>query len=217
METLIIFARVPRAGDAKTRLAPRLGHDGAHTLYQALFVDTLALAAAATRRKLLSLAGSVAGLALPPGWETVCQPELSFGERLAWSFDTAFAHGGTRVVLIGADAPHLPPAEIEAAFDALHEHDVVIGPTYDGGWYLLGMREPSPWIFADISWSTASVFEQTVAVAVQRSKRVQVLREEFDVDTADEARRLRDLLAQQPERAPHTAAIIADLLGAVCS
>ncbi|HEY7294015.1 MAG TPA: TIGR04282 family arsenosugar biosynthesis glycosyltransferase [Dehalococcoidia bacterium] len=205
MDTLIVFARAPRPGAAKTRLAPALGVNGAHRLYAALFADTLALAERVPARWLLSLAGSAAGLRLPPGWELVLQPELSFGERMEWSVGEAFTGGGDRCVLIGADAPHLDPGRIREAFAALRTHDVAIGPTHDGGYYLLGLREPSPWIFRDVRWSTSSVFAETLRLVHERSRRCHVLPVEFDVDTVDEAKRLHELLSREPRRAPQTA------------
>lgn len=210
MDTLIVFARAPQRGAAKTRLSSDLGVDGAHRLYAAMFADTLALADRLPARRLLSLAGAAVP-DLPQGWEVVRQPEAGFGERLAWSFAQAFARGARRCVLIGADAPHLDAAWIAEAFAALTSHDVAIGPTHDGGYYLLGLREPSPWIFRGVSWSTAAVFEQTLRLARERGRRCGLLPEEFDVDTFDEAVRLRDVLRRAPERAPRTALALDDL------
>ncbi len=213
MDALIVFARAPQPGAAKTRLTPGLGLTGAHRLYAALFEDTLALAERVpAERRLLSLAGSADGLRLSPGWALALQPELSFGARMAWSFAEAFARGATRCVLIGADAPHLEPQWIAAAFAALDANDVALGPTHDGGYYLLGLREPSPWLFDGVCWSTPSVFEETIRLVDERGLRCHVLPEEFDVDTIEEAQRLHELLRPEPERAPETARVLDDVL-----
>jgi rSAM/selenodomain-associated transferase 1 len=211
MNTLIVFARAPEPGMAKTRLVCGLGADGADRLYAALFADTLALADRLPARRLLSLAGT-ASPPLPPEWGVVRQPEVSFGERMAWSFAQAFAQDAGRCVLIGADAPHLDPNWIVQAFAALAHHDVAIGPTHDGGYYLLGLRDPSPWLFEDVTWSTPSVFAETVRLIRARRRSCYVLPEEFDVDTPDEARRLHELLRQAPDRAPRTARVLDEIL-----
>src|SRR5581483_11650266 len=161
MDTLIVFARAPQPGTAKTRLATVFGTGAAHRLYAAMFADTLDLAGRVQARRLLSLAGAAVP-DLPPDWIVLRQPERSFGERLAWSFAQAFADGARRCVLIGADAPHLQPGWIDEAFAALASADVVVGPTHDGGYYLLGLREAAPWIFREVSWSTPAVCEQTL-------------------------------------------------------
>lgn len=212
MDTLIVFARAPEPGMAKTRLAPDLGIAGSDRLYAALFADTLALAETAPAGRLLSLAGATSGLALSAEWQVLQQPERSFGERLAWSFKTAFARGATRCVLIGADAPHLTPARLTEAFAALETHDVALGPTHDGGYYLIALREPSPWIFRDVTWSTPSVFMETLRIVRARGRRCQILAEEFDVDTIEEAQRLHDLLRHEPQRAPRTALALDEVL-----
>jgi rSAM/selenodomain-associated transferase 1 len=211
MDTLIVFARAPQPGDAKTRLAADLGVNAAHRLYAAMFADTLDLAGRVPARRLLSLAGSAVP-DLPPGWAVVRQPELSFGERLAWSFAQAFALGARRCVLIGADAPHLQPGWIAGAFAALSRDDVAIGPTHDGGYYLLGLREAAPWIFREVSWSTPAVFAQTLRLVREHGRGYHLLPETCDVDTLDDARRLYALLRREPARAPRTAAALDEVL-----
>jgi rSAM/selenodomain-associated transferase 1 len=204
MDVLIVFARAPHLGAAKTRLTPELGVDGAHRLYAAMFADTLALAARRPGARLLSIAGTL-GPHEAPGWPIVRQPEGTFGQRLDWTFAQAFAQGGTRCVLIAADAPHMPSARLSEAFAALHSHDVVLGPTHDGGYYLVGLRTPAPWLFEGVGWSTADVFDQTLRLVRSHGQRCLVLHEEFDVDTPDEARRLHELLEREQSRAPRTA------------
>lgn len=211
MDVLIVFARAPFRGAAKTRLAPALGLTGAHRLYAAMFADTLALSGGYPADHLLSLAGPALPFDAPPGWTVISQPERTFGERLAWSFSRAYARGAGRCVLIGADAPHMPSARLDEAYAALATHDVAVGPTRDGGYYLLGLRAPSPWIFSDIAWSTAGVFAQTLKLAEAHGCRSRVLPDEFDVDTADEARQLHELLRREPARAPRTARALATL------
>jgi glycosyltransferase A (GT-A) superfamily protein (DUF2064 family) len=106
----------------------------------------------------------------------------------------------------------MPPERLGEAFAALRTHDVAIGPTHDGGYYLLGLRRSSPWIFRDVTWSTANVFAETLDLVRERGSCCHVLPEEFDVDTAEEARVLQRLLRSEPWRAPVTARALEEVL-----
>ena len=209
---LIVFARAPVAGAAKTRLQPDLDADAANALYTAMFIDTLALARRLGAPVLLSLAGESHLLDLPAKWTVVQQPERSFGERLAWSFAEAFRRGARQAVLIGADLPHLPVEVLREAFAALADHDAVLGPTHDGGYYLLGLNDLAPWLFDGIAWSTADVFSQTAALLERRHKRTALLPEQRDIDTLDDALAVAPLLREQPALAVLTAWTLSRLL-----
>lgn len=210
--TLIVFARAPVPGAAKTRLLAGLDEAVAHRLYTAMFLDTLALARRVGTPVLLSLAGTSHLFDLPRNWELVQQPERGFGERLAWSFEQAFRRGATRAVLIGADLPQLPAATVAEAFAALDSNDAVVGPTHDGGYYLLGLNQPSPWLFSGVTWSTADVFSETLALLAARDKRAATLAVHRDVDTLDDALALAALLRDEPRRAVLTARALGEIL-----
>ena len=101
----------------------------------------------------------------------------------------AFAEGATGVVAIGTDSPWLTADEVEAAFEALRHHDAVLGPTQDGGYYLIGLRRFVPALFEDIAWSTTSVYAQTLARADHLRLRMHVLRTGYDVDRPEDLQR----------------------------
>jgi rSAM/selenodomain-associated transferase 1 len=210
--TLIVFARAPVVGMAKTRLITGLDEVAAHQLYTAMFLDTLALARRAGMPVLLSLAGESHVLDLPPSWEAVQQPDRSFGERLSWSFEQAFRRGAKHAVLIGADLPQLAAQTVVEAFAALATHDAVVGPTLDGGYYLLGLNQPSPWLFNGVSWSTAEVYGETLALLTERQKCTATLAVERDVDTLDDALVLAAVLREEPQRAVLTARVLREVL-----
>jgi rSAM/selenodomain-associated transferase 1 len=161
-----VFAREPVPGRVKTRLVPALGEDGAAAVYRVLLQRTVAAACAtAVERRELWLDRRPAdgdGLfpATPCDLVTRVQANGDLGARMA----TAIADGlraSARVVLIGSDCPELTPAYLAQAFAALDRRDVVLGPTHDGGYILVGMTHPHPALFADMTWSTPGVLAAT--------------------------------------------------------
>jgi uncharacterized protein len=107
------------------------------------------------------------------------------------AFKHSFDKGFERTVIIGTDSPTLPLSYIQKAFDVLKEIPVTIGPTFDGGYYLIGLSEQNDKIFDDIEWSTSSVFSQTLARIKATNKRLYVLPPWYDVDTPDSLEFLR--------------------------
>jgi rSAM/selenodomain-associated transferase 1 len=191
--TLVVFARFPRAGEAKTRLAPRLGPDGAADLARWMLAATWAeaqLAARAAGRRL-----ELHGCGAPPGEferllggaaSFVPQSGEEFGERLERAFASAFERGAARVVLVGADCPALSPRHFDEALAALDSSDAVLGPARDGGWWLMGLRSSAPELFHGIAWSTPAVLAQTLAAARASGLSVTLLEELADIDTPED-------------------------------
>jgi glycosyltransferase A (GT-A) superfamily protein (DUF2064 family) len=129
------------------------------------------------------------------------QAEGDLGAKLAAAVATHLPHGP--VVIIGSDAPTLPRAYLHQALDGLMEHDVVVGPAGDGGYYLVGARVPVPEIFADIAWSTPAVWPTTEQRLAGRS--YSVLPPWYDVDEPEDLRRLiAELATLPPSAAPAT-------------
>lgn len=159
MGTLILFTRWPEPGRTKTRLIPALGEVGAAQLHANLVGQAQATAVAASsdlgmaleihhtgpRAAMESWLGSKHTLRIQTGRD--------LGERMAAALSAVQAPA----VLIGTDCPALTPAVIGDAFAALRDHEVVLGPAADGGYYLVGWRSPHPEIFRDIPWGTAEV------------------------------------------------------------
>jgi rSAM/selenodomain-associated transferase 1 len=201
-ETLLIMARRPQAGAVKTRLSPPLSPQQAAELYAACLADTLALAEsfpAVGRVIAVHPPEAQAEFArLAPDWVRLAQHGAGLGERMRHALAAVFAAGAQRVALIGSDTPHLPAGALAAAFAALREGaDMALGPAEDGGYYLIGLRQPHPELF-EIEMGTPQVGAQTRARAAQQGLRVAQLPVNFDLDTAADLERLRARLAADP-------------------
>lgn len=183
---LALFAKAPVLGAVKTRLAVAMGAGAALETHRRLLLETLARLAPGRGAFApeLWLAGPLAAGA---AWRRCLpvrqQPAGDLGTRMA----AAFADGVT--VLVGSDVPELAPAYVEAALDKLAEADVVIGPTADGGYCLVAMREPRPALFEDIPWGTDAVLAATRAAAGERA--LALLEPLWDVDDVADWRRWR--------------------------
>jgi hypothetical protein len=121
---------------------------------------------------------------------------------MADAFDTAFRDGARRVAIIGSDLPAISSERVEEAFALLEHDDVVLGPTRDGGYYLLALREPQPTLFDGIAWSEANVYRSTVEKSLARGLRVGLLPIERDIDTPADLRAIgleRDERLRDPQ------------------
>lgn len=190
---VLVFLKYPAAGHVKTRLAAALGDAAAAEVYRACVELTLEELTSLREETDVYVAPAHAVGAcrdwLESVWRVLPQQGESLGARLAHATHTAFAEGAERVIAIGSDAPWLTAEAIAAAFEALSQHDVVLGPTEDGGYYLIGLRKPMPELFERVAWSTAAVFEQTHANARRSGASVQVLPRGYDIDTISDLER----------------------------
>jgi hypothetical protein len=165
---IIIFAKAPRAGFAKTRLMPALGAEGAARLAQKMLEYTLQQCVAAQLGVVeLCVAPDCddrfwQDFESPPGVLLSSQGAGDLGERLSRASKRALAENKP-VLLIGTDCPQLTAARLRAAAQALGEQDAVLHPTRDGGYALLGLNFFDPGIFQEVAWSTAQVAQQTKA------------------------------------------------------
>ena len=214
---LVIVGKAPAAGVTKTRLTPPLTPEQAARLYRGFLQDTAATALTLAPERVTLIyppsSGAAEALAalLPAGVSLQPQPGEGLGVALAGAFRDHLAAGFDRVVLIGSDNPTLPSAMIEEAYAGLSDHDVVIGPSTDGGYYLIGMTHPHLGLFERIAWSTEIVYAQTLERAREFGLRVLPVREWYDVDTVAELERLRSDLAALPlADAPATRAALAE-------
>jgi rSAM/selenodomain-associated transferase 1 len=135
------------------------------------------------------------------------QRGAELGARMHDAFARLLAGGAERVIMIGADVPHLPSATIDAAFAALAVCDVVLTPTRDGGYCLIGMRRPRD-VFSGIAMGTANVLADTLARAATLGLSTRVLDETFDVDELEDLRDLAALIAAGTVELPHTATVL---------
>lgn len=194
-----MFVKYWEPGRVKTRLAKRIGARPAAVIYRS-FVAALVTRFALTgddrvlcfappsqREAFIKAGGS--------SWRATAQTEGDLGRRMTTFFEQTFARGAERVVLIGSDSPDLPIEYVQQAFRTLEHDDVVLGPTEDGGYYLVGMSGLHVEIFAGIDWSTASVWQQTTERITAANLTSAHLPRWYDVDEAADLARLRARLS----------------------
>ena len=197
-DVLGVFVKAPVAGGVKTRLAAELGLGRAAGLYRQLgraVVSNCVLPTRhrtvvwfAPREKRAAVRSWLRGLAVD---EFLAQEGAGLGARLTAAFDGHFQTGAGRVAMIGSDCPGVAADTVRRAFASLRRADAVIGPTLDGGYYLIALKRPAPGLFEDIAWSTPRVLDSTLSRARRLGLRVTLLRRLRDVDTAQDARALR--------------------------
>jgi len=217
---LVIMAKAPRPGAVKTRLTSSLSPEAVATLYCCLLDDTLALARSLklsdvsdVEVAIMCPASDVNELAQLAGAQ-LANNEASVvaqkGEGLAAGLTSVFAHfaGGhpRRVIAFNSDSPHLPRSVLEDAFETLAAHDVVVGPTHDGGYYLVGAKASHPTLFAGDGMGTSSALERLLSRARALELSVAFAAPFYDIDVADDLTRLAAELRLAPARAPRTAA-----------
>jgi len=201
---LALLTRAPSSG-GKTRLFSSLGIPPDPTLLSALLLDTLDGSAVPHVRRVIATTPAVACAevgALVGNIEVMAQPDGDLGERMRATMTTLFAAGASAVALIGSDLPHMTGGPIEAAFDLLSRdaEALVLGPTEDGGYYLVAARRV-PSIFSGIEWGSSHVLTQTETAAQRDGFRVHRLDVLRDVDNEEDLRR-----AVLGGRAPRTSA-----------
>lgn len=209
-DVLVVMAKLPRPGHVKTRLGVEMGVEAASEVYAA-FLRDIATRFEAVGRTLVWAVDPPGSDFIPiVGADCLCIDQRGDGlaERMFHSFETLFDVGAERVVMIGADVPHLPPESLDAAFHALTECDVALVPSLDGGYCLVGLRRPVD-IFTPIEMSTAKVLEQTQELLDARGLRLQLLAPSFDIDEPEDLRRLARMIESGEVDLPHTAAVLA--------
>lgn len=191
---LVIFAKAPIPGQVKTRLCPPLTPEEAATLHGSFVLDIL------ERTK-----GAASKLKLPIDRYLACSPSAThvffkimeerqgvklidqvgddLGTRMNQTFKTLFARGYGQVLLIGTDVPTLPLDHFRQALASLENHDLVLGPAFDGGYYLIGLKRVVPELFADIPWSTDQVLRLTQKKAAEIGLKASLIQPWRDVDT----------------------------------
>ena len=216
---IVIVAKLPVPGRVKTRLCPPLTPHEAAALYACFLQDTVAKVAGLSISEAF-IALNIAELGeerqalldtimLPGSVRVIDQGEGDLGVRLSKILTDAFPEPA-QVVFIGADSPSLPRSYLARAVSSLERHDVVIGPSDDGGYYLIGLSGNHLCVFKDIAWSTSAVFEQTLARAVAAGLDVDVLPGWFDIDDDAGLRRLHRELRDDPSTAPRTTSYLAN-------
>ncbi len=213
---LIIFCKAPRPGTVKTRMQPELTPEQSRALYMAMVEDLTATFSDADAFDLLI-----------HFWPTDAAPEMkkwlgadkrytpqhdgNLGTKMHLAF-TDLLNGGyeyEKVAIIGSDLPSLNEADIESAYRLLDTHDAVFGPTNDGGYYLVALKNPQPVLFDSVEWSTPAVFAQTLTNARRASLSIGQLTEKRDIDNYPEVQRLwRSVQENGTGNIPRTAAVL---------
>lgn len=217
---LVIMAKAPRPGAVKTRLAPSLSSSAVIEFYRCLLDDTVALARSLSGVDVAIMCPEpdVNELALLAGNKASVVAQR--GDGLAAGLTSVFAHftaghqredhqRGVRqrcIIAFNSDSPHLPRSVLEDAFETLAAHDVVVGPTHDGGYYLVGAKASHPTLFAGDGMGTSSALERLLSRTQALGLSVGFADPFYDIDVADDLTRLAEELRLAPARAPRTAA-----------
>lgn len=182
---LLIFIRNPQFGKVKTRLARTLGDEEALRIYHFLLEKTREVALAVQAKRWLFYSDFIER---NDDWPEAdffkkTQSRGDLGERMEQAFQISFEAGAEKAVIIGSDCPELTSEVLETAFENLETADFVLGPTLDGGYYLLGMKELQPFLFRDIEWSTTTVRAKTMEKIEILGRTCTLLPTLADVDT----------------------------------
>jgi rSAM/selenodomain-associated transferase 1 len=190
---LVIVAKEPVPGKVKTRLFPKLSPAVAADLYRCFLHDRIQEVSTLNEvDRAIAYTPEDAGktfttLALD-GFELFAQQGKHLGERLNNIFLEKFSQGYNAVSIVDSDSPDLPKSLIKESFELLlsKRADIVFGPCYDGGYYLVGMRKPHPELFRNIPWSTENVLSATLEKARKIGLNVKLLTRWNDLDTFED-------------------------------
>ena len=196
MQAIVLFVKHPVPGRVKTRLAATIGAERAAEIYREL-VERICRCLPCRTEVIVMFDPPERGEETTRWLRPLCgkarflpQSGGDLGTRLERAFADAFALQLKKVAIIGTDCVEVTSAIFDEAWEALEHRDCVIGPTEDGGYYLIALRQECPGLFREISWSTERVFAQTIARANLLGLSVHVLPRLHDVDTEDDWHRL---------------------------
>ncbi len=194
MRFLGVFAKYWTPGRVKTRLGRTVGDDAAAELHRSFVLTTLRRLSTSADQRRLFFAPADCEQQLraepPDAWALRAQCDGDLGRRMEAFFTACFDERAERVVLVGSDSPNLPTEYVEQSFAALTNHDIVIGPTEDGGYYLIGARIRTPPIFAGVHWGTPTVWSDTMQRIADSGLIHHELPMWYDIDFYDDMQRM---------------------------
>ena len=212
---LAIMAKQPIVGKTKTRLCPFLNAQEAAQLYEALLLDTLGLAARLDATVDLTVAvtppesKAFFERITPPGAKILPVAGADIGECLEQTLEALFAAGYFKALALNSDGPNLPLIYLQQAIQFLDQAEVVLGPSLDGGYYLVGMRQLHVGLFKEIAWSTEKVFTQTLGRAAELGLTIALTPPWYDIDIPQDLVHLEaELPFEEQENLPFTRAIL---------
>ncbi|MCP4134630.1 MAG: glycosyltransferase [bacterium] len=212
---LILFFKHPQKGMVKTRLAKDLGNESTYELYKNFLRDLFETAQKTDAEKIIfySVSEEKNGNAFAPAEYTYrSEPQWGsdLGARMYNAFDSVFSMGYENAVLIGSDCPDIPAETINSAFTNLSTHDLVLGPSRDGGYYLVALTKDSlsRSLFTGITWSTETVLEETLLKTASAGKKHRLLETRNDIDELDD---LKNFYQHNKNTASHTAQFLNNL------
>jgi uncharacterized protein len=188
---LVVLAKAPRPGHAKTRLCPSLSEPEAASLAEAMLRDVLGRRWPVSRRLLATMGAEhpVWELAVAEGWTRIQQRGEHLGERM-WNAAMDARGDASGVLILGSDAPHVPPDRFAEALDALSAHDAAVVPADDGGYVAIATRPNGAPLFGPLAWGTSHVLRQTMDAAKDAGLRLHVTAPTYDLDEIADLRRL---------------------------
>jgi hypothetical protein len=196
---LILFTRYPVAGHTKTRLIPALGAEGAADLQRRMTELTLRTVEDPAVESQPELEIRYAGGSgeqmenwLGPDRIYCEQGAGDLGEKMSRAMTEAFQSGYRQVMIIGADCPGLSPGGLSTGFSRLADHDLVLGPAADGGYYLIGLARPCPELFSNRSWGSNILLSETITAAKKHALKFYLLEELTDVDHPEDLKYFGD-------------------------
>jgi len=209
-KTLVIMAKAPKPGVVKTRLAESLPLPAVTSLYRCLLEDTVALAMSLKDVRVAVMCRESDKQDLESLLGKSLQIMAQQGEGLAAGLTSVFRHftarGPQYVIAFNSDSPHLSPSVLDSAFQILTTREVVVGPTHDGGYYLVGAKASHPSLFAGDGMGTKTALDRLLARTRDLALSTGFTEQFYDIDVADDLIRLRRELSAARSRAPRTAA-----------
>jgi len=216
---LVLFAKAPIAGEVKTRLQPEITPENSARLQEAMIKDSISLMSEINNVEkiiyFLPIEKKYVFEKFTDGlpFHLNCQNGVDLGEKMANSFHDLFNKGFFRVVVIGTDSPTLPREYISKAFIDLNNADLVIGPSIDGGYYLIGFKEKVLPVFSPVEWGSNKVLLQTEELIKIHNLKLSLLPVHYDIDTIEDLRYLKThlkLLSRSGEHIPFNTMNIVD-------